>query len=80
MSMTSPYRVSKISLAFTGAALAGISLGAASPDYPDLGRGDQLAATGSCEHETIDGISVCARNNRGEVTVVTIAPGISVVR
>lgn len=80
MSMTSPLNSPKIALLIGCLGLAAVSIGATSPDYPDLGRGDQMAAATGCDLETMDGIRVCAPRHGSSASVTTLTPGLSIVR
>lgn len=79
--MPSPLKASKVAFAIFGLGFAAVSVGATSPDYPDLGRGDQPAAAAGCDTATIDGIRVCAPGQAPvAMSVVTVAPGLTVVQ
>jgi hypothetical protein len=81
MSLRSSLAIGRITLALLGLGLAALSIGATEAEYPSLGRGDQGYGEGDCPASTVDGVRVCVPKFEATagVTVVTVAPGLSIV-
>jgi hypothetical protein len=83
--MTSPRltaKTGKLALAVLGLGFAGLAVGATEPEFPVMGRGDQSMTSGACPAHLIDGVKVCTPivELSAGVSVVTVAPGLSVVQ
>jgi hypothetical protein len=81
MTQLVPSKISKIVLVLAGLGIAAVSVGATTPDYPDTGKGDQIAAHQNCDQTVVDQIRVCVSEAKGSagVTVITVAPGLTIV-
>jgi hypothetical protein len=83
--MSSPRRsvsFGKMVFAIVGLGLAALSVGATDAEYPVLGRDDQGLEPGACPPSLVDGIRVCVPAFEASVgvSVVTVAPGLSIVQ
>jgi len=81
MTKNGAQRLRKMALVMAGVTLAAMSFGATEPMYPDVGRGDQVADISHCATETIDSVTVCARDEHAglDLTVTTVAAGLTIV-
>lgn len=81
MTTSSAQRLGKMAVVTAGLSLAALSFGATEPVYPDIGRADQAADISRCATETIDGVTVCIRDEQLGIamTVTPVAAGLTIV-
>jgi len=75
-------RIARIAMALGGIAVATAFTGATDPTFPILGKSDQVAADTGCQTQNRDDIRVCVSTAEATagVSVITVAPGLTVVQ